>query len=221
MQIQWYGQSCFKIQSGEITLIIDPFSKEIGLNPPRGKADIVLSTHSHDDHNNIDGFEDAFIVNTPGEYEIKGVAIKGVESCHDDVGGKEFGINTIYAIEIDEIKVGHLGDLGQKELTAEQVDAIGDIDILIVPIGGSYSLDGQKMATLDADGAKKIINQIEPRIVVPMHYSIDGNKIKMEGPEKFLKMFGVSEKDAVSKISIKKKDLPQDEQTKAIVMKLD
>lgn len=213
MQIQWYGQSCFKMQSGDITVIIDPFDKKIGLTPPRGKADIVLSSHNHYDHNNIDGFENAFIVNAPGEYEIKNVIIKGVLSFHDDANGREQGTNTIYTIAIEGIKICHLGDLGQKELMPEQVDAIGNIDILMAPIGGE--------CTLDADGAKKVINQIEPRIVIPMHYKIKGVDIEYDGPEKFFKSVGLSEKDAVSKFSIKKKDLPQEEEAQYVAMKID
>lgn len=221
MTIQWYGQSCFKLQGGDVVLLIDPFDKEIGLTPPRGKTDIVLSTHSHIDHASTEGFEESFIVDTPGEYEIKDVVIKGIPSFHDDSEGKKSGLNTIYTLEIDGIKVCHLGDLGQKELSPDQIDAIGDVDILMASIGGGYDLDGQKLETLNADGIKKVINQIEPRIVIPMHYYIKGLALKMEGPEKFLKMVGISEKDAVSKFSIKKKDLPQEEETKYIIMKLD
>ncbi|KKP98629.1 MAG: Zn-dependent hydrolase of the beta-lactamase fold-like protein [Parcubacteria group bacterium GW2011_GWD2_38_12] len=221
MQIQWYGQSCFKIQSGDVTIIIDPFDKKIGLTPPRGKTDIVLSTHDHMDHNNSEGFDDVFFINTPGEYEIKNAIIKGMSSFHDNVLGDKNGINTIYTLEIEGIKICHLGDLGQKELSSEQVDAIGNVDILMAPIGGEYALEGEKMNTLDAEGVKTIINQIEPRIMVPMHYFIKGLGLKMDGPEKFFKMFNVSEKDAVLKFSIKKKDLPQQEEPQIIIMKID
>lgn len=221
MQIQWYGQSCFKFQSGDVTVIIDPFDKKIGLTPPRGKTDIILSSHNHSDHNNIDGFENAFIINTPGEYEIKNIIIKGVSSFHDDVKGENNGVNTIFTLDIEGVKICHLGDLGQKELTPEQVDAIGNIDILMVPIGGEYEIDGKKAETLDADSSKKIINQIEPRIVIPMHYQIKGMEIKMDSPDKFFKSVGLSEKDAVSKFSIKKKDLPQQEEAQYVIMKID
>lgn len=221
MVIQWYGQSCFKMQSGDVVLLIDPFDKKIGLTPPRGKTDIVLSTHSHIDHASTEGFEESFVVDTPGEYEIKGVAVKGVPSFHGDLKGSVSGPNTIYTLEIDGIKVCHLGDLGQKELSPDQIDAVGDVDILMAPIGGEYALEGEKMSTLDFEGIKKVINQIEPRMVIPMHYHIKGLAMKMDGPEKFFKMVGISEKDAVSKFSIKKKDLPQEEETKYVVMKLD
>lgn len=221
MNIQWYGQSCFKIQSGDIVVVIDPFDKKIGLTPPRGKTDIVLSSHQHEDHNNADSFDQAFWVKDPGEYEIKNVAIRGIPAFHDDEGGKKYGPNTIYIIDIEGISICHLGDLGQKELTPEQVDAIGNIDILMIPIGGEYTIDKNNLATIDADGMKKIINQIEPRITIPMHYHIKGMNIKMDGIDKFLKITGASEKDAVAKYSIKKKDLPTQEETQFIVMKLD
>lgn len=221
MNIQWYGQSCFKMQSGDVTVITDPFDKKIGLTPPRGKTDIVLSSHSHDDHDNLDSFNESFVIKYAGEYEVKGIIIRGITSFHDNEGGKKCGSNNIYVINIEGINICHLGDLGQKELTPEQVDAIGNVDILMTPVGGDYLLDKEELNILDAEGAKKIINQIEPRIVIPMHYQINGLNLKMDSLEKFSKITGVSEKDAVSKYSIKRKDLPSQEEPQFVIMKLD
>lgn len=215
MNISWYGQSCFKIQSKDLVLVTDPFDKKIGLRPPFGAANIVTISHDHIDHNNFEVLkEDPFIVDSAGEFEIKKIFIKGIESFHDNQEGKERGSNVIYKIEMEEIKICHLGDFGQESFADGQLEKIGQIDILFIPIGG--------VTTIDWKTANSIINQIEPRIVIPMHYKIKGlagDLAKLDTAEKFCKEHGISEKDIVDKFSIKKKDLPQDE-TKVIVMKL-
>jgi len=212
MVINWYGQSCFKITSGELVLAIDPFSKEIGLTPPRFKTDILLKTHDHRDHSNLESIpEGAFIIGEPGEYEIKGVPITGIESFHDDQNGKERGKNTIYKFEVEEIKLAHLGDFGEKEIRSETLDELGDIDILFIPVGGVY--------TIDAEGAEKIIRQIEPRIVIPMHYKIPGLTVKLAPVDEFLKEMGIKKLEPEEKLVIKKKDLPEAEQTKIVLLK--
>jgi len=207
MTINWYGQSCFKIsnQGGHLALIIDPFDKSIGLIPPRGAADIVLVSHDHRDHNNIKAIAGApFIVNGPGEYEVKGVSINGIASYHDKKEGEERGSNTIYLIEMDKIKVCHLGDFGQEKLSDSQLEVIGDVDILMIPVGGEY--------TIGASEAAKIAKQIEPRLIIPMHYkvphlSIDG----LATPDDFLKEMGVEEKTVIEKLTLKEKDLSSKE----------
>lgn len=212
MVITWYGQSCFKIQTGETVLAIDPFNKAIGLTPPRFRADILAITHDHYDHNNKENINgEPFLIDGPGEYEIKGLEILGIESFHDDSEGAQRGKNTIYKINMDEIQVCHLGDLGQKKLTDKQLQALGEIDILIIPVGGKY--------TIDATEAITVINQIEPRLVIPMHYKIPGLKIDIGGLPEFLKEFGSKETKPEEKLTLKKKDLPQKEETKLIILK--
>lgn len=212
MVITWYGQSCFKIQSGETVVFTDPFDKEIGLTPPRGQANIVTVSHEHYDHNNSEALSgNPLVVKGPGEYESLGVEIKGVFSFHDDKEGKERGVSTIYTIEIEGIKICHLGDLGQSKLTAEQVEEIDGVDILMIPVGGTYTIDGET--------AVDIINQIEPRIVIPMHYKIPGLSVKMDGVETFLKEMGVAKRDVVDKLTLKKKDLPE-EDMQVVVMRI-
>ncbi|MEK7160720.1 MAG: MBL fold metallo-hydrolase [Patescibacteria group bacterium] len=212
MVITWYGQSCFKIQSGEISLFTDPFSKDIGLTPPRGQTDIITVSHDHFDHNNIESLNgQPLIINGPGEYESKGIEINGILAFHDDKEGKERGINTIYVIEMEGIKICHLGDLGQSKLTAEQIEKIDGIDILMIPVGGTYTIDGE--------GAVEIINQIEPRLVIPMHYKIPGLTLKFDPVDDFLKEMGVAKKETIDKLTLKKKDLPEEE-TQVIVMKI-
>jgi len=247
MQIIWRGQSCFQIivarNKGEQTsIVIDPFSETIGLRVPKLEADIVLVTHDHPDHNNVKAVSGSpFLISGPGEYEIRGVFIQGISSWHDEKEGKERGENTIYAIEAEDLKLCHLGDLGQKELTDEQLERIGDIDILMIPVGGVY--------TISAKEALKIMSQIEPKITIPMHYQIpysgrrpDGPYrlklkipkpagqagipvakggdlgIKLDGVDKFLKALGIKSIEPQEKLSIKKKDvLP--EEAKIVVLK--
>jgi L-ascorbate metabolism protein UlaG (beta-lactamase superfamily) len=213
MVITWYGQSCFKIQSGETILFTDPFSKEIGLTPPRGQANIVTVSHNHFDHNNCESLSgEPLVINGPGEYECKGVNIKGVFSFHDSKEGKERGTNTIYIIEMEDIKICHLGDFGQVKLNEEQLEEINGVDILMVPVGGSG-------ATIDGEGAVDIINQIEPRLVIPMHYKISGLNLKFDSVDDFLKEMGIGKKEVLDKLTLKKKDLPEGE-TQVVVMKI-
>lgn len=211
MVITWYGQSCFKLQSGEQVLVIDPFSKDIGLTPPRFRANLVLLTHDHPDHNNAESIaENPLIISGPGEYDFQGIAIKGIQTFHDSAEGKERGLNTIFVIEMDNMKLCHLGDFGEKELRPETAEAIGDIDILFVPTGGK--------STIDSEQAAKIVNQIEPRMVIPMHYKIPGLKIDLETASAFLKETGAKTVEPEEKLVIKQKDLPI-EGMKVVVLK--
>jgi L-ascorbate metabolism protein UlaG (beta-lactamase superfamily) len=217
MQIIWKGQSCFQIninssKNGETKLVIDPFDEKIGLKLPKLEADILLVTHDHFDHNNIKAVEGKpFIISGPGEYEIKGVYIQGISAFHDKSQGKERGRITCYTIETEDgLKICHLGDLGQSELTEEQLDLMADVDILMIPVGGVY--------TIGSSEAFKIINQIEPKIVIPMHYQIPKLNLKLDGVDKFLKAMGAKNLEPQSKLSIKKKDLGEEE-TRVVVLK--
>jgi L-ascorbate metabolism protein UlaG (beta-lactamase superfamily) len=209
MQITWHGQALFQITSNPaknslVRIVIDPFDKSVGLRLPKLEAEILLVTHQHYDHNNIKEVHgNPVTIDGPGEYEVKGIFIQGINSFHDDSHGKDRGENTIYVIEAEGIKICHLGDLGQAELTEEQVDAIGDIDVLMIPVGGTY--------TVSAKEAIKIMSQIEPRIIIPMHYHIPKLKIKLDPVNKFLKAFGIKSLTPVKKLSLKKKDIHTDE----------
>lgn len=211
MIINWYGHSCFRLESGGIVVVTDPFPKKIGLKPFKGKADIVTVSHDHWDHNNTSAIKGApFIIDGPGEYEIKKTVFRGIPSFHDKVKGKARGPNTIYLIQMGQIRLCHLGDLGDN-LSDNQLERIGQVDILMIPVGGVFTINSQE--------APKIINQIEPRIVIPMHYQLPKLKIgaKLAPVAKFLKEMGVS-KSPVPKLVVKKKDLVQGK-TEVVLMK--
>ncbi len=213
MTISWYGQSCFRIDTREATLAIDPFSKDIGLAPPHFKADMVLVTHSHPDHANVGAIPgEPRVIASPGEYEIKGVGIRGIPTFHDRSQGKDRGLNTIFRIDLaaEAIVLLHLGDFGEAAMREETIEALGDVDVLFVPVGGTYTIDGETAA--------KVVHQIEPRLVIPMHYHLPGLKVKLAPVDEFLKAFGARNAERLEKLVIKKKDLP-DEETRVVVFK--
>lgn len=209
MIITWYGQSCFQISSSrgknnQVSIVVDPFDENIGLKLPKLQADVVLVTHDHPDHNNLKAVSgQPFVIKGPGEYDIKGVFIQGISGYHDNVQGAQRGSITIYTIETEGIRICHLSDLGQKELSLSQLDKIGDVDILMIPVGGIY--------TIDAEEAVKIMSQIEPRIIMPMHYKIPKLKIKLDDIDKFLKNLGMKKPESLPKLSIRKKDISTEE----------
>lgn len=217
MVITYYGLSCFKIQSGDVVLAIDPFSKESGLVPPRFEAHAVLSTHDHENHNNIEALaskseDGAFKITGPGEYEFKGIVVRGIASYHDAKEGKSKGRNTIYVIEWEGMKIVHLGDYGEKELRSDVQESLGTPDIMFIPVGGESG------GTIDAEAAAKLLNNVEPRIIIPMHYKIAGLKDKLDTVEAFMKEMG-EKAEPEDKFTIKKKDLPSDEHSKIVILK--
>lgn len=212
MDIYWYGQACFKIKGKTITVVIDPFDPDFtGLKLPKDlEAQIGLVTHSHQDHNNIQAvIGNPLVITGPGEYEKSGVTVTGIAAFHDNVKGAERGINTIYNVSMDGINIVHLGDLGHV-LTEEQTSQIDNVDILMIPVGERY--------TLDIEAAGKVVAELEPKIVIPMHYKIPGLKIELLGVEPFLKEMGAENVQPVPKLSITKDKLP-DETTVVLLAK--
>jgi L-ascorbate metabolism protein UlaG (beta-lactamase superfamily) len=206
MHITYLGHSCFKIQdktgSEAVTIITDPFNKEVGLPVPHCEADIVTVSHNHSDHNNIGAVRGKpSVLDTAGEYDIKGVSIIGTDSYHDEKQGQNKGKNIIFRIIMDEISIVHLGDLGHI-LDAKQLEKLQGTDILLVPVGGKY--------TLDAERAAEVVSQIEPRIVIPMHYKSGSSRMDVDGVEKFIKEIGLPARNE-EKLKINKKDLPQED----------
>ena len=220
MHIIWQGQFCFQIvtalrkEKEPISIVVDPVDRGTGLKPSVLKPDILLVTHDYFDGDNkrwdkIKG--EPFLITIPGEYELKDVFLQGILA-----DGKRKGENIIFVIEAEGIRVCHLGGLNQSELTPDQLDAMGVVDILFVPVGGVNTIDGSQ--------ALKIVNQIEPKIVIPMYFQIphftlsqkSGGRTKLDGLDKFLKAIGRKSIESQPKLLIKKKDLPQE--TKIIVL---
>lgn len=197
MIITYFGGEFFKVQFGDTTLAFNPISKESNLKPSRFGADIVLSTTYHVDFNGIDqvthGDKKPFIVSGPGEYEINNVFIKGLPS-ESKYGGKDL-VNTIYTVSLENMNICFLGAINNSELKTETVEALDEIDILFVPIGGEGVLDPAK--------AYKFAVSLEPKIIIPMHYGDIGIKDSLKI---FLKEAGENPKSE-SKITLKKKDL--------------
>jgi L-ascorbate metabolism protein UlaG (beta-lactamase superfamily) len=209
MIITWQGHSCFKIQDkigpDGVALVTDPFDKEVGLKVPNFEADIVTISHDHHDHNNASALRGTpFIIDCAGEYDRKGVLIEGIDSYHDEKQGADLGGNIIYRIEIDDISITHLGDLGTV-LDNTQLEKLVGTDILLIPVGGKFTLDAKK--------AVEVISQIEPRIVIPMHYRTDDSKNEqrdLDSVDKFIKEIGLTP-TREEKLKISKKDLPQED----------
>lgn len=210
MDVNWYGQAMFKIKGKSATLVVDPYNPEFtGLKLPKDlSAQVVLVTHQHQDHSNASAVEgNPLVISGPGEYEISGVSVAGLHTYHDKVQGVEKGSNTIYHIILDGISLVHLGDLGHV-LTDEQTSAIDQVDILMIPVGGG--------PTIDAEAAAKVVSLLEPKIVIPMHYDIDGLKLTPGKLAPFLKEMGAENVTPISKLSITKDKLP--EETTVIVL---
>lgn len=207
MNIIWYGLNCFKMQSKETVLVTDPFDSSIGIKSFQGQADIV-TTSRKDAGENIKMIKgNPFIIDSAGEYDIKEISIQGISDFGSDNDKKTKEENIIYTYEMEGIKICHLGNI-RSILSNSELDKIGQIDILFVPVGGNFTINGEK--------ADEIINIIEPKIVIPMNYKTKGVNLKIDGVDKFLKEMGVTTSEKIQKFSIKKKDL-QDGETKIIV----
>lgn len=212
MDIYWYGQACFKLKGKNASVVIDPYDPEFtGLKLPKDlQADVVLTTHAHQDHNNSGAVGKSpsgtlpMAFSEPGEYEVAAVVITGINSFHDSSEGSERGLNTIFHLLFDNLDIVHLGDLGQRELTEKQIAEIGQTDILLIPVGSVY--------TIDAKAAANIVAQLEPRIIIPMHYKIEGLKFELEGVANFLKEMGAENALPQPKLSITKERLPEEPQ---------
>src|SRR5689334_14455394 len=164
--VQYLGHSAFRLRGRDGIVLTDPFDRSVGMDIGRPTAHIVTVSHNHSDHANVAAVkpmrERLFTIDGPGEYEVGGVLITAVRTYHDKKKGAELGTNTVYVIHIDEVVFCHLGDLGH-ELTSHQLDEIGTVDVLFVPVGGGE--------TISSTEAINVIGQLEPRLVIPMHYA--------------------------------------------------
>lgn len=212
MDIVYLGHSSFRLKGRTASLVTDPFDPSyVGLKFPRVSADIITISHDHIDHNKKELVDEVKkVISGPGEYEIMEVSIIGIATFHDAKKGVERGKNTIYVVEIDGIRIAHLGDLGHK-LNEKTFEGIGEIDVLMIPVGGEY--------TVGPSEAVQIMQMIEPSITIPMHYFVEGmNKEKfgkLSKVEDFLKETGVSV-TREKKLSVKASDLSEEQ--KIVVM---
>lgn len=204
MQIQYFGLSSFKITTKQATIITDPFHKDSGLIPPRGAADIlILAQKNKQLYSAVSGISgDHFDITDPGEYDIKGVTITGIPLKQDNK------YTTVFLIESEDIRILNLTHIKELSLKEDELEELGDIDILILPVGGN--------TVLSASVASKAVSEINPKIVIPSHYKMDGLILDLDGVEKFIKEMG-GKKEEMDKLTIKKKDL-QTEGTKLIIL---
>jgi len=199
------GHSCFRIKGSHATIITDPYPPDLGYSLGKPTANIITVSHQHPGHSYVKGIGGEWrVVNGPGEYEISGVLIIGISTFHDDEKGGTRGKNTAYLMEIDEISVGHLGDLGHT-LTNNQVEELENVDVLLIPVGG--------VSTINASVAAGLVRQLEPKVVVPMHYKTNQLNRELEPVDRFLKEMGVNEVNSQPKLSFTKANLPISTQT--------
>lgn len=209
MDVTWLGHGCFRLRGRNAAVVTDPYPPTIGLKLSRMDADLVTVSHDHEDHSYTQVVRDgAYEVHGPGEYEKAGVAVIGLATYHDAEKGAQRGRNTVYLIEMDEVRICHLGDLGHK-LDDVEAEAVGTPDLLLVPVGGHSTLNGEQAA--------EVVRQLEPRYVIPMHYAIPGLKIALDPLDRFLKEMGVTASEAQPKLSVQKSSVSEYE-TKVVVL---
>ncbi|MFZ1948121.1 MAG: MBL fold metallo-hydrolase [bacterium] len=205
MRIKWLGHAAFVLTSQAGTRVLtDPyrsgaFGGAVGYRPIGERVDVVTVSHDHEDHNCLDGLPEGYqTVTKPGSHTAAGLSITGVKTYHDCHQGKERGRNVVYVIEIDGIRVAHLGDLGHA-LCGEDAKALGRVDVLLVPVGGHF--------TMEPGEALSVVRALRPSVVIPMHYKTDVLDFPVKPVEDFLSLAGGHERPGASEVEIKKDDL--------------
>lgn len=199
MEITYLGHSCFRIRGNQAVIITDPFPPETGYTLGKQTADIVTVSHANPSHSYTEGVTGAHVIKGPGEYEIAGILILGVATYHDAVKGQAKGKNTAYLLEVDGVNICHLGDIGHLP-TDEQIEEIGNVDVLMVPVGG--------ISTINASMAAQVIRKMEPKIAIPMHYKTDKTKRDLEPVDNFIKEMGMLLIEPKPKLAVTKNNLP-------------
>lgn len=206
MNIQYYGDFCFKISTkpagratDDIIIWTDPLQKGSGLRSPQGQVDIVFLSHSKEKEEGLFK-EETVVLDTPGEYAIKGISALGLRAFADAVDGSERGQNTIFVFESEDIHLCYLGSLGH-DLSPEILEKLSDIDILFIPIGGSD--------TIDMKIAVELVHKIEPKVVIPMHYKIPGLTLPLDSEKAFCESLGNCSAQPINKLNIKRKDIEE------------
>ena len=211
MEIKYIGHSCFRIKGKDTVAVTDPFeSKSVGLPMAKLGADIVTVSHDHTDHNKaelVDGTprrSKPMVVRETGEYEVGGMCVIGTEVFHDEENGAARGKNIVFTFLVDGLIVCHLGDLGHK-LSDDQVEDIGQVDILLVPVGGVFTLGPAK--------AVEVVEQLSPSIVIPMHYKREGMSGEFESlstVDEFVTKVGLGQAKRAESLKLSKDELPED-----------
>lgn len=208
MDINWHGFSSFEIKAttinGDVHIVTDPYQNSTGLRYPRTlQAELVLRSHDEDDANNLSAVGGTpYLVDMPGEFEVKDVFVYAISALLKREGQKGAVSNLIFRIEAEEMHLAHLGAM-DRALTDEELRQLENIDILMIPVGGEY--------VLSPKAAAEVISQIEPRIVIPMTHAVAGIKNKLASVDEFCKVFGTCPREDHNKYKIKKKDLPEEE----------
>jgi L-ascorbate metabolism protein UlaG (beta-lactamase superfamily) len=207
LDVTWLGHGCFRLRGRGAAVVTDPYPPSIGLKLQRLDGDLVTVSHEHENHNYTQVMRDAYEIRGPGEYEVAGVSVIGVPTFHDAEKGAKHGRNTVYLIEIDDVRVCHLGDLGHR-LDDAEAEAISSPDVLLVPVGGNTSINAAQAA--------EVVRQLEPRFVVPMHYAIPGLKLQLDTLDRFLKEMAVTSAEPQPKLSVQASSGEYD--TKVVVL---
>ena len=207
MDVTWLGHGCFRLRGRSAAVVTDPYPPAIGLKLSRMDADVVTISHDHENHNYSQVVREAYEIRGPGEYEVAGVAVIGLPTYHDAEKGARRGRNTVYLIEIDDVRVCHLGDLGHG-LDDAEAETLSSADVLLVPVGGH--------SVINAAQAAAVVRQLEPRYVVPMHYSIPGLKLELDPIDRFLKEIGLTAGEPLPKLAVQASS--GDYETKLVVL---
>jgi len=204
MEITWLGHACFRIKSTHGIIITDPCNPETGYILGKQTARIVTVSHKHPDHCYTEGISGEYrLVDRPGEYEISDIMIIGISTFHDGQRGERHGKNIVFLIETDDISICHLGDLGHI-LTASQVEQLEPVDVLLIPVGGQ--------TTINATMAAEIVRQLEPKIVIPMHYRtpvFPAGTIELDPVDRFLTEMGATSVVPQPKLNVTRSSLPE------------
>lgn len=204
VDITWLGHSCFRLRGRDAAILTDPYNRSIGLTLGRQTAEIVTVSHESPGHSAAEAVGgDPRILRGPGEYEIRGIMVTGVATPGERLGSGQFGRNTAYSMIVDDVTVCHLGDLG-KTLNADQISALKDPDVLLVPVGGG--------CTIGAAEVSEVVSQLEPKAVVPMHYALPGLSVELEDLDRFCKELGVAEIRTQPRLSVTRSSLSDETQ---------
>lgn len=206
MEISWYGMSCFRLKERNLaTVVTDPYDGNIGLPPLALHADVVTVSHDAEGHNHtaaVSGYD--FALRGPGEYEIGGVFITGISTAQEP-GSKP---NVLYMFDYEGVTIAHLGDMA-KVPTQTQIEAMEQVNVLLVPVGGGNSLNAAQAAEL--------VSMLEPNIVVPMHFKIPTLELNLDGVERFLNEMGVT--DPTEDTSLKVSSTSASDETEVVLLK--